>query len=107
MTDEEKRLELLWEYINEESDSLLVELRERIDKDGFHQAMPNKMDGTTDLLMNISIALHVKVLIMACESAGHPIPTLAFKKVSLPQQLRILNYYSVKMWEKQLEEGKK
>lgn len=89
---------MLWDYLDEESDALLLELRERVEKDGFHKAMPEETPDT--LALNLLVMTQVKLLVLMCERAGHPSPTIAFMDVLLPQIVHVLNYYTLQSAEK-------
>src|SRR5690606_37354914 len=97
MTTEEevrRRDQVLWDYLDEESDALLLELRERVEKDGFTQAMPT--DGPDTLTMNLLIMLKAKLLVLMCERVGHPSPPRAYMDVVLPQEIDMLKHFVVR-----------
>lgn len=97
MTTEEevrRRDQVLWDYLDEESDTLLLELRERVEKDGFTKAMPT--EGPDTLTMNLLIMLQMKLLILMCERVGHPSPPRAYMDVVLPQQIDMLKHFVVR-----------
>lgn len=85
---------ILWEYIDEESDALLLELRERVEKDGFTKAMPT--EGPDTLTMNLLIMLQMKLLVLMCERVGHPNAARAYMDVVLPQQIDMLRHFVVR-----------
>lgn len=85
---------ILWDYLDEESDALLLELRERVEKDGFTRAMPT--EGPDTLTLNLLIMLQVKLLVLMCERVGHPSPPRAFMDVVLPQQIDMLKHFVVR-----------
>lgn len=85
---------ILWEYLDEESDALLLELRERVEKDGFTKAMPT--DGPDTLTMNLLIMLKAKLLILMCERVGHPNAARAYMDVVLPQEIDMLKHFIIR-----------
>jgi hypothetical protein len=85
---------ILWEYLDEESDALLLELRERVEKDGFTKAMPT--EGPDTLTLNLLIMLQMKLLILMCERVGHPSPPRAYMDVVLPQQIDMLKHFVIR-----------
>lgn len=85
---------ILWEYLDEESDALLLELRERVEKDGFTKAMPT--EGPDTLTLNLLIMLQMKLLVLMCERVGHPSPPRAYMDVVLPQQIDMLRHFVVR-----------
>lgn len=85
---------MLWDYLDEESDELLLELRERVEKDGFTKAMPT--EGPDTLTLNLLIMLQMKLLILMCERVGHPSPPRAYMDVVLPQQIDMLKHFVVR-----------
>jgi hypothetical protein len=97
MTEEqEKRIQrdILWRYLDEESDALLLELRERVEKDGFTKAMPTESPDA--LTLNLLIILKAKLLILMCERVGHPNAAKAYMDVVLPQEIDILKHFIVR-----------
>lgn len=85
---------ILWGYLDEESDALLLELRERVEKDGFTKAMPT--EGPDTLTLNLLIMLKVKLLILMCERVGHPNAARAYMDVVLPQEIDMLRHFVVR-----------
>lgn len=94
MTATKSQGNILWEYLDEESDELLLELRERVEKDGFTKAMPTESPDA--LTLNLLIILQMKLFILMCERVGHPSPPKAFMDVVLPQQIDILKHFVVR-----------
>lgn len=94
MTATKSQGNILWEYLDEESDELLLELRERVEKDGFTKAMPTKSPDA--LTLNLLIMLKAKLFILMCERVGHPNAAKAYMDIVLPQEIDILKHFIIR-----------
>lgn len=94
MTATKSQGNILWEYLDEESDELLLELRERVEKDGFTKAMPTESPDA--LTLNLLIMLKAKLFILMCERVGHPNAAKAYMDIVLPQEIDILKHFIIR-----------
>lgn len=67
MTSEEQ---MLWDYIDEESDTLLLKMREQVVTDGFYAMVKGDTTAVENVSLKIISAAMIKTLAIMCEERG-------------------------------------
>lgn len=85
---------LLWGYIDEESDALMLELKRRVEVDGFKD--PATQDHATEtIVLKVLAATQIKVLAMLTEKMNHPNIAMAYLQI-VPLQTELIKLYLMK-----------
>lgn len=91
MTNPEK---LLWAYIDEESDEMMLKAIEAVNIDGFGKLQPGE-SGTEMVAVKILSVAMIKTLQIICERSGGPDLVTAFMQLS-PLHAEIVKMYVAK-----------
>lgn len=88
---------ILWDYVEQESDDLLLELRDRVERDGFAAAA----DGDVELVsMMVLSTVSMKNLALTCENLG---TDLSEKYMELVRgQVELLKLYVMKQFRQEV-----
>jgi hypothetical protein len=86
MTIDEK---MLWDYVDEESDELMLKLRDIVEDDAFYNLLPDNRVAQETLMLKIVSAAMVKVLAIMCEKMEHPSLAMAYIQV-VPMHTELL-----------------
>lgn len=97
MTPAEK---ILFDYIEEESNALLLELKHKIEFDGFKDLHDRDCYNVETLAIKILAHTHVKFLSLLTEKMGHPNIALAYMEY-VPMHVELLKMYVIKEIEAQ------
>lgn len=62
---------MLWEYIDDESNELMLRMRSQVAADGFHKMSREKNTAVETLSLKIISAAMIKTLAVMCEERGH------------------------------------
>lgn len=85
---------VLWDYIEEESDELLLKLVENVERDGFDKMAAGNLATETVAIKIISAAL-VKLLQVMCEKESGPNLAVAYLQLS-PMHAELVKLYLMK-----------
>lgn len=99
MTDQEK---MLWQYIDQESDELVLEIQERVSRDGFCASMPDSESAPEAIAMKIMSSAMVKTLALLTEKLGHPNIGLAYLQL-VPMHVDLIKELTIKEMRSQVE----
>jgi hypothetical protein len=97
MTSEEK---MLWDYIDEESNDMLLNLVKHIEADGYDKAPASS--GTEAVALKILSAAIVKTLAIATEKHGNYDLVKAYMDM-VPMHVELIKVYTFKSLERQLK----
>lgn len=91
MTREEQ---VLWDYIEQESDELVLQMSKNVADDGF-----DRVDGPEIVTLKIMSAAVVKMLAIATEKTGRLDLATAYMEM-VPMQIELIKVYSFKALER-------
>lgn len=87
MSDAER---ILWEYLDEESDELILRLRDNVVVDGFASE-----DNTETVVLKMLAHATMKVIAIMCEKTEHPSIGLAYMQ-TIPMVTELVKFYVLK-----------
>lgn len=76
MLTDEQRQKMLWAYVQEESDDLILEVKQRVENDDFDQLADGDSDVVASMILSLSM---LKVLALMCERSGTSMPDMYLK----------------------------
>lgn len=85
----------LWNYIDEESDVLLVKMRDMVKQDGFQAGIPDEMTGVETIALKILSAAMIKTLAVICESRSRHDLMQAYMEMA-PMHAELLKEYMLR-----------
>lgn len=92
MTPAEK---LLWDYIDEESDVLLVKVRDQVLQDGFAAAVPVGRAAVETVAIKVLSSAMIKTLAVMCEAVGRYDLMQAYMEMA-PMHAELLKSYMLR-----------
>lgn len=92
MTPQER---LLWDYIEEESDELMIRVRDLIVQDGYDKAMEGSVMSPETLSLKILSHAMVKTLAVLVEKTNHPSLARAYLELA-PMHSELIKLYMLK-----------
>ena len=102
MTPAEK---ILWDYIEEESNALLLDLKHKIEFDGFKDLHENDKYTVETVALKILAHTNMKFLSLLTEKMGHPNIALAYMEY-VPMHTELIKMYVIKEIHSQAERKK-
>lgn len=69
---------MIWDYIEEESNELVLKVQEMVAQDGFTASMPDQRSAPETLALKIMSAAMVKTLAILVEKLGHTNLAMAY-----------------------------
>lgn len=85
----------LWDYIDEESNDLMILVRDNIVTDGYDQAMEGSMLSPETLSLKVLSHAMIKTLAMLVEKTGHPSLARAYLELA-PMHSELIKLYLLK-----------
>ena len=92
MTSEEK---MMWDYIEEESNDLLLKIKENIQFDGFKDLHGNTNAEVETLALKVVSLTMIKQLAILCETLAHPDIGIAYMQI-VPMHADLIKTYVMK-----------
>lgn len=93
--------QMLWDYIDEESNELLLKLERQVQSDGYAEAQPGPLSVDTVVMKIMSAAL---VKMLALVSEGTPGTDLARAYMDMvPMHVELIKVYTFKAMERELK----
>jgi hypothetical protein len=92
MTPDEK---MLWDYIDVESNELLMKIRDDVAQDGFDVLLSHEQSATELLALKVISATMIKTLAMVCEAKGKTDLMQAYMEMA-PMHADLLKAYMMK-----------
>lgn len=85
----------LWDYIDEESDVLLVKMRDQVKQDGFQAALSDDMTGVETIALKVLSAAMIKTLAVMCEARSRHDLMQAYVEMA-PMHAELLKEYMLR-----------
>lgn len=92
MTVEER---IQWEYVDMESNELMLDVLARIKDDGFQVAMPDPNSAVETLALKVLSQAMVKTLALLVEKLEHPSLAMAYMQMA-PMHAELVKLYTLK-----------
>jgi hypothetical protein len=97
MSSEEQ---VLWDYIEQESDELLLAIVKNIREDGFDKSVPDPVTGVENVALKILSASIVKMLALATEKTGRLDLAKAYMEM-VPMHVELIKVYTFRALERE------
>lgn len=76
MLTDDQRQKMLWAYVQEESDELILETKNKVEADNFEQLANGDSDVVASMILSLAM---LKVLALMCERSGSSMPDMYLK----------------------------
>ena len=87
--------QLVWDYIEQESNDLVLEIQAKIAIDGYTKATPNEESAPETLALKVMSLAMIKTLAILTEKRGHPNMAMAYMQI-VPMHVAMVQELTIK-----------